>query len=185
MTNVVYVLRETLSCSEERRRGGARQQIHKKHLRLLAFPLHVFPFALAPPSHHLSYPLLPLRPHPFCCPEMNISSSAPLFLVISCLDRYFRFSACRKLLFSFVVLVPPAVIISIIFLKSAVHDHDLPRFLVLSASVCRLVIIPSPPFMLLCWQAEWSWASMQADKDSDTGSSVSKTKGRKWNTGIH
>ena len=41
-----------------------------------------------------------------------------------------------------------------------------------------------PLTLLLCLQEEWSWASMQADRDSDTGSTVSKTKGRKWSTGI-
>uniref|UniRef100_A0A8D3C0G1 Double C2-like domains, gamma n=1 Tax=Scophthalmus maximus TaxID=52904 RepID=A0A8D3C0G1_SCOMX len=33
-------------------------------------------------------------------------------------------------------------------------------------------------------EVEWSWASRRTDRDSDTGSIVSKTKGRKWNTGI-
>lgn len=53
-----------------------------------------------------------------------------------------------------------------------------------SALHLRAVFHHSSSFLLLCLQAEWSWASMQADRDSNTGSSVSKTKARKWSTGI-
>lgn len=37
----------------------------------------------------------------------------------------------------------------------------------------------------LSFQVGWSWASTQVDRDSDTGSIVSKTKARKWNIGTH
>lgn len=46
-----------------------------------------------------------------------------------------------------------------------------------------LADVPSPSLPLPL-QVEWSWASTQADRGSNTGLSVSRTKGRKWSTGI-
>lgn len=78
-------------------------------------------------------------------------------------------------------VLPPPLVFHLLFLSL------IPPTLFLLSSPTKIKFPSSPyssPFLPLCLQVEWSWASMQVDRDSDTGSTVSKTKGRKWSTGI-
>lgn len=59
---------------------------------------------------------------------------------------------------------------------------SLALLLSLLASLCCPFFITFS-FLLPCLQEESNWESMPADKDSDTGLSVWKTKARKWSTG--